>query len=215
MNPVECIEEAQRQLASAGIYSGKIDGDPGPGTRAAVNLWRKANQTATPSVPAQPPTGLADPRSEATIATLHPQVQQPFRDLLRAINAAVAPVVGRWISGYRGEAEQNALYAKGRTSQGPRVTSARWPTSAHNGGGGTTGFACDIGFFSAGGTYLDEGPQYDVAGKLARAAGFHWGADFGDRPHICLRPPTLRAVGETAFINALIYRVNNGLAVWP
>jgi len=215
VNPVEHVEEAQRQLASAGLYTGKIDGDPGPGTRAAVNLWRKANQPAKPPTPAQPPTGLADPRSEATIATLHTQVQQPFRDLLRSINAAVAPSVGRWISGYRGEKEQNALYAKGRTAPGPRVTSARWPTSSHNGGGGTTGFACDIGFFTTGGTYIDEGPQYDIAGKLARAAGFNWGADFGDRPHICLRPPTLRAVGETAFINALIYRVNNGLAVWP
>ena len=168
-----------------------------------------------PTAPAKPPTGLADPRSEGILATLHPQVQQPFRDLLRAINAAVAPAVGKWISGYRGEAEQNALYAKGRTAPGPRVTSAQWPTSSHNGGGGKVGFACDIGFFSAGGTYIDEGPQYDIAGKLARAAGFHWGADFGDRPHICLRPPSLRAMSETAFINALIYRVNNGLAVWP
>ena len=168
-----------------------------------------------PTAPAHPPTGLADPRSESILATLHPQVQQPFRDLLRAINAAVAPAVGKWISGYRGESEQNALYAKGRTAPGPRVTSACWPTSSHNGGGGKVGFACDIGFFSAGGTYLDEGPQYDVAGKLARAAGFHWGADFGDRPHICLRPPSLRAMSETAFIRELIYKVNNGLAVWP
>ena len=168
------------------------DGIFGPATLNLGLAWIAAHggtEAPEPTTSAQPPTGLADPRSEATIATLHPQVQQPFRDLLRAINAAVAPVVGRWISGYRGEAEQNALYAKGRTAPGPRVTSARWPTSSHNGGGGTTGFACDIGFFSAGGKYLDEGPQYDVAGQLARAAGFHWGADFGDRPHICLRPP--------------------------
>ena len=188
---------------------------------ATLNLglaWIAAHggtEAPEPTTPAQPITGLADPRSEATIATLHPQVQQPFRDLLRAINAAVAPDVGKWISGYRGEAEQNALYAKGRTAPGPRVTSACWPTSSHNGGGGKVGFACDIGFFSPSGTYLDEGPQYDIAGQLARAAGFHWGADFGDRPHICLRPPNLRAMSETAFINALIYRVNNGLAVWP
>ena len=135
-------------------------------------------------------------------------MQQPFRDLLRSINAAVAPAIGKWISGYRGEKEQNQAVANG-------ASKAPWPHSAHNGGGGKVGFACDIGFFSAGGTYLDEGPQYDIAGKIARAAGFHWGADFGDRPHICLRPPSLRAMGETQFIIALIYRVNNGLAVWP
>ena len=164
----------------------KADGVFGPATLNLGLAWIAAHggtEAPEPITPAQPPTGLADPRSEGVLATLHPQVQQPFRDLLHAINAAVAPAVGKWISGYRGEAEQNALYAKGRTAPGPRVTSAPWPTSSHNGGGGK--------------------------------AGFHSGADFGDRPHICLRPPSLRAMSETAFINALIYRVNNGLAVWP
>jgi len=181
---------------------------------ATLNLglaWIAAHggtESPEPITPAQPPTGLADPRSEATVATLHPKVQQPFRDLLRAINAAVAPDIGKWISGYRGEKEQNEAVANG-------ASKAPWPHSAHNGGGGKVGFACDIGFFTTGGTYLDEGPQYDIAGKLARTAGFHWGADFGDRPHICLRPPSLDSMTETAFINALIYRVNNGLAVWP
>ena len=187
------------------------DGIFGPATLNLGLAWIAAHggtEAPEPATPAQPPTGLADPRSEATIATLHPQVQQPFRDLLRSINAAVAPAIGKWISGYRGEKEQNEAVANG-------ASKAPWPHSAHNGGGGKVGFACDIGFFSAGGTYLDEGPHYDIAGKLARAAGFHWGADFGDRPHICLRPPSLRAMGETQFIIALIYRVNNGLAVWP
>jgi hypothetical protein len=188
-----------------------VDGIFGPATLNLGLSWIAAHggtEAPEPTAPAQPPTGLVDPRSEGILATLHPQVQQPFRDLLRAINAAVAPAIGRWISGYRGKAEQNEAVANG-------ASKAPWPHSAHNGGGGSTGFACDIGFFSAGGTYLDEGPQYDVAGKLARAASFNWGADFGDRPHICLRPPSLRAMGETAFINQLIYRVNNGLAVWP
>jgi len=187
------------------------DGIFGPATLNLGLAWIAAHggtEAPEPSTPAQPPTGFMDARSEGILATLHPQVQQPFRDLLRSINAAVAPDVGKWISGYRGEKEQNQAVANG-------ASKAPWPHSAHNGGGGKVGFACDIGFFSAGGTYIDEGPQYDVAGKLARAAGFHWGADFGDRPHICLRPPSLDSMTETAFINALIYRVNNGLAVWP
>lgn len=189
----------------------KPDGIFGPATLNLGLAWIAAHggtEAPEPTTPAQPPTGLADPRSEGILATLHPQVQQPFRDLLRQINAAVAPAVGKWISGYRGKAEQNQAVANG-------ASKAPWPHSAHNGGGGKVGFACDIGFFSAEGTYIDEGPQYDVAGKLARAAGFHWGADFGDRPHICLRPPTLRAMSETAFISALIKRVQNGIAVWP
>lgn len=200
------------------VVGANPDGIFGPATLNLGLAWIAAHggtDAPEPATPAQPPTGLADPRSEGILATLHPQCQQPFRDLLRAINAAVAPAVGRWISGYRGEAEQNALYAKGRTAPGPRVTSARWPTSSHNGGGGKVGFACDIGFFSADGKYIEEGSQYDIAGALARAAGFHWGADFGDRPHICLRPPSMRGMGESTFIRELIYRVNNGLAVWP
>ena len=187
------------------------DGIFGPATLNLALAWIAAHggtEAPEPVTPAQPPTGLVDPRSEGVIATLHPQVQQPFRDLLRAINAAVSPAVGKWISGYRGEKEQNQAVANG-------ASKAPWPHSAHNGGGGTTGFACDIGFFSADGKYLDEGPQYDIAGKLARQAGFNWGADLGDRPHICLRPPGLREMSETAFINQLIYRVSNGLAVWP
>ena len=187
------------------------DGIFGPATLNLGLAWIAAHggtEAPEPTTPAQPPTGLLDPRSEGVLATLHPQVQQPFRDLLRAINAAVSPAVGKWISGTRGEKEQNEAVANG-------ASNAPWPHSAHNGGGGKVGFACDIGFFDTLGTYLDEGPQYDVAGKLARQAGFNWGADFGDRPHICLRPPSLRAMGEDAFIKALIYKVNNGLAVWP
>ena len=198
-----------RQLQRA--VGANPDGIFGPATLNLGLAWIAAHggtEAPEPVTPAQPPTGLVDPRSEGVIATLHPQVQQPFRDLLRAINAAVSPAVGKWISGYRGEKEQNQAVANG-------ASKAPWPHSAHNGGGGTTGFACDIGFFSADGKYLDEGPQYDIAGKLARQAGFNWGADFGDRPHICLRPPSLREMSETAFINQLIYRVSNGLAVWP
>ncbi|MEI6130824.1 MAG: hypothetical protein WCR59_12215, partial [Planctomycetota bacterium] len=92
------------------------DGIFGPATLNLGLAWIAAHggtEAPEPATPAQPPAGLADPRSEATIATLHPQVQQPFRDLLRAINAAVAPAIGKWISGYRGEKEQNEAVANG------------------------------------------------------------------------------------------------------
>jgi len=74
------------------------DGIIGPATLNLGLAWIAAHggtEAPEPATPAQPPTGFADPRSEATIATLHPQVQQPFRDLLRAINAAVAPDIGK------------------------------------------------------------------------------------------------------------------------
>jgi len=222
MNPVEHIEEAQRQLASAGIYKGKIDGDPGPVTRAAVNRWRQAQ--AEPTQPASPPTGLVDARSEGRIATLIPQVQQPFRDLLIAINAEFAkqgkPWKWKWISGYRGEAEQNALYAQprdGKDNDGDkrvdeadeRVTGARFPYSAHN-----SGVAADGGVFALDGSYITDGIGYDIAGAIGRKMGFKWGADFGDRPHFALRPPSLKDLSETAFINAMAKRIVNKLPLW-
>jgi hypothetical protein len=188
---------------------------------ATLNLglaWIAAHggtESPEPTTPAQPPTGLLDPRSEGRIATLHPKVQQPFRDLLNAINAQTVSSVGltgKWISGWRGEAEQNQCVANGSSK-------APWPHSAHNGGGGKVGFACDIAWFDANGNNIENGTKYAAASaiqvKTTRAMGFHSGADFSDPDHSCLRPPSLRAMGETAFINALIYKVNNGLAVWP
>ena len=190
-----------------------MDGDFGDLTKEATIAFAEHQGLIPKPVsppPIIPPSGEVDARSEATIATLHPQVQQPFRDLLNVINATVKStgVVGKWISGYRGKKEQNEAVANG-------ASKAPWPHSAHNGGGGKVGFACDIGFFSPSGKYISEGPQYDIAGKISRSMGFHWGADFGDKPHHCKRPPSCDAMGETQFINELIRRVRNGIPVWP
>lgn len=56
MNPIECIEEAQRQLGL------NADGDPGPQTRAAVAAWRAAHRAPEPApVPAAPPAARPSP----------------------------------------------------------------------------------------------------------------------------------------------------------
>lgn len=225
MNPTECVKEAMRQLKSLGLYKGVVDGIPGPLFQNAMLTWRAANppQVDTPS-PALSPTGLVDARSEGRIVTLLSQVRQPFRDLLIAINAEFAkqgkPWKWKWISGHRGKEEQNALYAQpsdGKDNDGDkrvdeadeRVTGARFPYSAHN-----SGVAADGGVFGIDGSYIDEGIGYDIAGAIGRKMGFNWGADFGDRPHFALRPPSLRTFSETVFINEMAKRIVNNLLLW-
>ncbi len=218
----ELTKALQELLKDAGFDPGAIDGIAGPKTVAALASWRAKHSPPEPPVEAVPPGTPVDARSEGIIATLHPQVQQPFRDLLHAINAQAVPqfgLTGKWISGYRGEAEQNALYAKGRTAPGPRVTGAQWPHSAHNGGGGKVGFACDIEFFDEHGREVENGPKYEGATALAikttRARGFHSGVEFDDPDHHCKRPPSMDALTETGFINEMIHRHENGIPLWP
>lgn len=211
----EQVKAWQRTLAAAGFYTGAIDGGFGPLTQAATIAYAAA--PAAPPAPEPPvdvpPTtgGTVDYNSEGFIKTLHPMVQQPFRDLLNAINAQVTPlfgVTGRWIQGYRNKEQQNAEVAAG-------FSHAPWPTSAHNGGGGTVGFACDLGWFDHSGKYVENEAATALAVKIDRASGFHSGADFGDPDHHCKRPPSMDGLGESTFIREMIHRVQNGIPLWP
>lgn len=82
--------------------------------------------------------------------------------------------------GYRSIAEQNRLYAIGRTTPGKKVTNACGGYSWHN-----FGLAADYAFVVKGKVTWD-GP-WDVFGKIARECGLEWGGDFKtilDRPHV-------------------------------
>ncbi len=212
MNPIELFKQGQDALRAAGFDPGPSDGLPGPKTLAATLAWKKANEggvvTQTQTHTAG---GLVDARSEGIIATLDPHVQQPFRDLLNAINAQTVPqfgLTGKYISGYRDEAAQNREVELG-------FSHAPWPHSAHNGGGGKVGYACDLGWFDAHGNYVENEVATALAVKIDRAMGFHSGADFGDPDHHCKRPPSMDAMTETGFINEMIRRHENGIPIWP
>lgn len=85
-------------------------------------------------------------------------------------------------SGARTQAQQDALYAKGRTHPGRKVTWTR--RSRHIGGN-----AIDITLFS-GKNPVWESKHYDTAGRIGKELGLVWGGDWRrttDKPHFELR----------------------------
>ena len=64
------------------------------------------------------------------IEDLHPDLQPLCREFVRRCEAA--GVTALITTTFRSGAEQDELYAQGRTKPGPRVTNARAGQSAHN-----------------------------------------------------------------------------------
>ena len=82
--------------------------------------------------------------------------------------------------GYRSIEAQNALYAKGRTAPGSKVTNAKGGSSWHN-----FGLAADY-VFVINGKVTYNGP-WAKFGKIAESCGLEWGGNFKsicDRPHV-------------------------------
>lgn len=172
----------------------KPDGDWGPLTQAAFEKWAGLSPEPSPEPsPVTLPTGgrvKLDARSERNIQTLLPNVRKEFVDLLMLAKKRAADFGCdvRAISGNRTYDEQDALYAKGRTAPGPKVTNAKGGFSNHN-----FGIAVDLGVFEAG-EYLDsENPSKAETVHLAIAEAvkvsglvLEWGGDwksFRDIPH--------------------------------
>lgn len=173
----------QRLLRAEGVYAGKIDGICGPLQRAAEAEWERR------AVEYRAACGVFDARSEANLETLTPGAARMARQWLSKarVEAEKLGVAVRIICGTRSYAEQDALYAQGRTRAGKRVTKARGGFSWHN-----FGLAWDFGVFSAdGGTYFGEHPAYRVLGALAYGLpGCEWGGEwkgFPDLPHLQVR----------------------------
>jgi len=169
----------QRFLKCHGFYTDILDGDWGRNTEAA----HQAFQQQTQQIAAQ--EGTFDTRSEGNIMTLSPKAQTAVRRFLAKSLAAGRDA--RVLSGTRTYAEQDALYAKGRTKPGPIVTNARGGQSNHN-----FGIAWDIGLFEGTKYILDDRPYKELA-KLSLPAfqDLLWGGNWRslkDYPHYELKP---------------------------
>lgn len=195
------IEQVQ---AALGV---EVDGRAGPETWGAIYA-----AIVKPTIGGKPPMDAiskVDERSEMNIATLLPRVRPIARTLVQ--KAAMAGVQIKVISGLRSYEEQDALYAKGRTAPGPKVTNARGGYSNHN-----FGIAFDIGVFS-GNRYLAESPAYKAVGALGMDLGLEWGGNWTsivDQPHFQLRPTWATDMTEREMLAELRSRVDGGLAVY-
>lgn len=165
----------QRLLKASGYYNDTLDGRWGTNTEAADIAF------AADAAGLQARLGTFDTRSEKNIATLHIKAQELARQFMRAV--ANFEVTVRIISGARSYAEQDVLFAQGRTTPGRIVTNAEGGESNHN-----FAIAWDIGLFD-GGEYLDgdtprERRLYADASRL-RPPNLEWGGDWTnpDTPH--------------------------------
>jgi len=126
---------------------------------------------------------IFDSRSESNISSLLPAAQTAARQWLAACIKAGLTI--RIIDGNRSYAQQDGLYAQGRSKPGHVVTNARGGYSRHN-----FGIAWDFGIFGVHGEYVEDGPAYTQAGRIAEAQGLEWGGaweGFEDRPHVQLK----------------------------
>lgn len=190
MNLTDTIKEIQTVLGVT------VDGIAGPETWAAIHKRLVGKKSPSPTPPFRGDT--VDPRSETNIATLLPEVHPYARSLVE--RAAALGITIRIISGTRSYAEQDALYAKGRSAPGPRVTNARGGYSNHN-----FGIAFDIGVFE-GTAYRGESPKYKAVGAIGLELGLDWGGNwrsFRDEPHYQLRPPWAAELTESQMLAEL------------
>lgn len=180
------------------------DGCAGPKTWEAIHARIVGTQA-----PTAPDEGIVDARSERMIATLLPEVRTYARALVHA--ARVQGIEVRIISGTRTYAQQDELYARGRTTSGPRVTNSRGGYSNHN-----FGIAFDVGIFENQ-TYLEESPAYKAVGAMGKSLGLEWGGDwrsFIDEPHFQLRPGWAAGLTERDMLAELRRRKDSGRPVF-
>lgn len=141
----------------------------------------------TPLIPSVPGDEF-DARTEKNLATLDWKSRSMFRPFIKAAKATAKALGYDYvaISGNRTWAEQDKLYAQGRTLPGKIVTNARGGQSNHN-----FGIAMDFGVFQDG-KYLDEtNPKvassvHKSVGALAEQFGMEWGGNWSsitDDPH--------------------------------
>lgn len=197
----EMISEVQ---AALGVT---VDGKAGPETWGAI-YERIVKPSRARQLP--PPTvDEVDARSEKVIASLQPPVQPLARALVQ--KSASNGIRIKVLSGLRTYAEQDALYAQGRTAPGRVVTNARGGHSNHN-----FGIAFDVGVFE-GTKYLGDSPKYKAVGVLAMELGLEWGGNWKtivDQPHFQLRPDWAAALSEKQMLAELRDRVAAGAPVY-
>lgn len=116
----------------------------------------------------------------ANLDGLHPIVREATEKLIEVCKEKGIDII--IAQAYRSIAEQNALYAKGRTKPGPKVTNARGGTSYHN-----YGLAIDFCLKVDGKAIWSVNKDWRTVATEAKKLGFEWGGEwksFVDYPHL-------------------------------
>ena len=121
--------------------------------------------------------------TERRIALLHPLIRDKAREFINRAEKELG-IKLRITSALRTWAEQESLYAKGRTMPGKVVTNAKPGQSLHN-----YGLAIDV-VEIRNGKPVWTNPNWKKIGELGKRLGFAWGGDFKtitDLPHFEMR----------------------------
>jgi peptidoglycan LD-endopeptidase CwlK len=121
-----------------------------------------------------------DATSEKRLSKVHPSLAAKVKRIIE--RAVSADIQFRVVQGLRTFAEQDALFAKGRTKPGEVVTNARGGYSNHN-----YGLAVDLCPFRNGKPQWNDTAGFLKLGELAKAEGLAWGGLWRkliDKPHI-------------------------------
>lgn len=111
------------------------------------------------------------------VESLHPDMQPLALDLVAHARANGLPIT--ITNCYRTAAEQDRLYAQGRTAKGSIVTNAQGLQSYHN-----YGLAFDFSFENDPIFPPVSDPKWEQVGNIANSMGLIWGGQFGDVDHI-------------------------------
>jgi peptidoglycan L-alanyl-D-glutamate endopeptidase CwlK len=119
--------------------------------------------------------------SEGKINTLHPKVRDKARELINRVEKELG-IKLRVTSGFRTYAEQDKLYAQGRTTKGGIVTNAKGGQSNHN-----FGTAIDVvPIVNGKADWKATADTWSKVAKIGKDIGFAWGGDWKglvDKPH--------------------------------
>jgi peptidoglycan L-alanyl-D-glutamate endopeptidase CwlK len=166
----------QRLLKAEGYYTGKLDGVWGPKIDAAAHGFDMMQEHIDA-------LHRVDGRSLTSILTLALPMQEKACQIIDALNYWRKGVVAKVVSGTRTYAEQDALYAQGRTLPGKIITHASAGQSGHN-----FGIAIDIALWLNGALSNDDA-LYKAAGEYVMSAlkDIEWGGNWSpgkvDYPH--------------------------------
>lgn len=132
-------------------------------------------------------TGTWDPVTDQRIGQLDPNFQPVATEFINTVEGETG-IQLRVTAGYRSAAEQDALYAIGRTEPGNIVTNARGGESLHN-----SGLAVDVVQMQNGRpNWTMSNSSWESVGQIGERLGMQWGGrwqSFPDRPHFQWSPP--------------------------